>query len=101
VDDAEAAYNTSVQHGAVSVLAPVTLTDEPTGTTQVIAEVKLYGDVVLRFISGSFKVSREFVHGMHLTVHHHSITARQAFSMICACISQYSSTASLHDKHSA
>ena len=35
---------------------PLTLHDEATGTSQCVAEVKLYGDVVLRFVSGSYKV---------------------------------------------
>ncbi|KAF0693366.1 hypothetical protein As57867_000654, partial [Aphanomyces stellatus] len=54
VDDATEAYNVSVQHGAVGVNAPHTLTDAATGQTQVISEVKLYGDVVLRYVSGNY-----------------------------------------------
>ena len=34
------------------------LKDEPSSTEQVVAEVELYGDVLLRFVSGSFQVSR-------------------------------------------
>ena len=49
MDDAKAAFEASVAHGGVPVLPPTTLTDEASGTTQTISEVKLYGDVVLRY----------------------------------------------------
>ncbi|KAG2434438.1 hypothetical protein HYH02_012268 [Chlamydomonas schloesseri] len=55
VDDAKVAYEVSVAHGAKGVLAPLELKDEESGTSQVIAEVLLYGEVVLRYVSGSFK----------------------------------------------
>ncbi|GLI70471.1 hypothetical protein VaNZ11_015381 [Volvox africanus] len=54
VEDARVAYEVSVANGGKGVLSPVELTDAATGTTQVIAEVLLYGDVVLRYVSGSF-----------------------------------------------
>ncbi|GLC38696.1 hypothetical protein PLESTB_000591400 [Pleodorina starrii] len=54
VDDARAAYEISVANGGKGVLPPLELTDAATGTTQTIAEVTLYGDVVLRYVSGSF-----------------------------------------------
>lgn len=47
VGDAEAAFNTSVAHGAKPSSSPVYLDDDRT----VIAEVQLYGDVVLRYVS--------------------------------------------------
>jgi len=53
VDDATAAYEASVENGGVGVLAPATLHDAATGTEMVMSEVKLYGDVVMRFISPS------------------------------------------------
>lgn len=65
VEDAAAAYQASVAAGGVGVLPPTTLQDKASGTTQVIAEVKLYGDVVLRYVSGSFQV-REFVQAWRL-----------------------------------
>jgi 4-hydroxyphenylpyruvate dioxygenase len=37
------------------VQAPSTYQDAATGTEQVVAEVKLYGDVVMRLVSGSFQ----------------------------------------------
>ncbi|XP_055823984.1 4-hydroxyphenylpyruvate dioxygenase [Solanum dulcamara] len=46
VEDARLAFSTSVSHGAKPVSEPVILNDEV-----VLAEVHLYGDVVLRFIS--------------------------------------------------
>ena len=50
--DAHEAHARSIAHGAVDVLAPRTLAAASAAAGhQVIAEVKLYGDVVLRFIS--------------------------------------------------
>ncbi|CAN4084557.1 unnamed protein product [Withania somnifera] len=46
VENAHSAFATSVSHGAKPVAEPVTLNDEI-----VLAEVHLYGDVVLRFVS--------------------------------------------------
>ncbi|XP_060187504.1 4-hydroxyphenylpyruvate dioxygenase [Lycium barbarum] len=46
VEDASSAFEISVANGAKPVSAPVVLSDEV-----VIAEVNLYGDVVLRFVS--------------------------------------------------
>lgn len=54
VEDAADAYHTSVKNGGIPVLEPTTLTDAATGASQVISEVKLYGDVVLRYVSGPF-----------------------------------------------
>lgn len=49
VADADASFRTSVAHGAVPVLPPHRLQDR--SGAMVIAEVKLYGDVVLRYVS--------------------------------------------------
>nr|BAH10638.1 4-hydroxyphenylpyruvate dioxygenase [Hevea brasiliensis] len=46
VEDAEIAYNTSVARGALPMGGPITLDNRA-----VVAEVHLYGDVVLRYIS--------------------------------------------------
>lgn len=54
VDDAHQAYEQSVANGAKSVRGPVDLKDD--SGSAVVSEVELYGDVVLRFISGDFKV---------------------------------------------
>lgn len=56
VDDAREAYTVATANGGVGVLAPLELKDEASGSSQVISEVKLYGDVVMRFVSGSFQV---------------------------------------------
>ncbi|KAJ1436069.1 4-hydroxyphenylpyruvate dioxygenase [Ochromonadaceae sp. CCMP2298] len=48
VEDVQAAYATMTANGGVSVLAPCTVTDK-SGTVQ-MAEVKLYGDVVIRLL---------------------------------------------------
>ncbi|KAK9818981.1 hypothetical protein WJX81_007343 [Elliptochloris bilobata] len=55
VEDARLAYATAVANGARGVLPPRELADGATGTSQAVAEVALYGDVVLRFVSGSFQ----------------------------------------------
>ena len=54
VADAKAAYDISVEKGAVGVQSPTRLVDDATGQHSIVAEVKLYGDVVLRYISGDF-----------------------------------------------
>ncbi|KAL5834416.1 hypothetical protein ACOSQ4_013913 [Xanthoceras sorbifolium] len=46
VEDAQVAFNTSVAHGAKPASPPIILNDRA-----VIAEVQLYGDVVLRYVS--------------------------------------------------
>ncbi|CAM6102953.1 unnamed protein product [Calypogeia fissa] len=52
VDDAEEAFRIAVGNGAVGVLEPVVLTDElSSGGKTKLAEVTLYGDVVLRLVS--------------------------------------------------
>ena len=56
VEDAAEAHQKATAHGAVSVVEPVKLRDEASGTEQVVSEVNLYGDVVLRFVSGSYQV---------------------------------------------
>lgn len=55
VADAKAAYEISVQNGGEGVLAPHTLTDKHSGKTTVLSEVKIYGDVVIRWVSGDFE----------------------------------------------
>ncbi len=57
VEDAADAHEKATANGAVSRLEPVTLKDEESETEQVVSEVLLYGDVVLRFVSGSYQVS--------------------------------------------
>lgn len=55
VTDAKTAYNACIkQKPDAGVMAPVELTDEATGKTAVVAEVKLVGDVVIRWVSGDF-----------------------------------------------
>ncbi len=55
VEDARAAYEIAVANGARGALAPQLLHDAASHTSQTVAEVALYGDVVLRFVSGSFQ----------------------------------------------
>ncbi|GJZ59470.1 4-hydroxyphenylpyruvate dioxygenase [Tanacetum coccineum] len=50
VEDARVAFDVSVANGARPSFAPVTLGDD---NDVVLAEVELYGDVVLRYISGN------------------------------------------------
>uniref|UniRef100_M4BWQ0 4-hydroxyphenylpyruvate dioxygenase n=1 Tax=Hyaloperonospora arabidopsidis (strain Emoy2) TaxID=559515 RepID=M4BWQ0_HYAAE len=54
VGDAQVAYELSVQNGGVGVQKPHTLTDKTSGKSTTISEVQLYGDVVIRWISGDF-----------------------------------------------
>jgi hypothetical protein len=56
VDDAAEAYRIATENGGVGVRPPVTLTDAGSGQRQMLAEIKLYGDCVLRFVSGDFEV---------------------------------------------
>lgn len=53
--DAAKAYESFVSHGGLGKMKPVVLRDEATGTSATVAEVHLYGDVVIRLISGDFK----------------------------------------------
>jgi 4-hydroxyphenylpyruvate dioxygenase len=55
VDDAEEAFNVSVKNGALPVQPPTTLLDNETKTSSTVSEVVLYGDVVLRYVSGDYK----------------------------------------------
>lgn len=55
VEDAAVAYAKCVENGAVGVLPPHKLLDKVTGKEQVISEIKMYGDTVIRWISGDFK----------------------------------------------
>ena len=55
VDSAEEAYRECVAHGGVGVLEPTVLHDTKTGTSLTISEVKAYGDVVFRWVSGDYE----------------------------------------------
>ena len=56
VEDAAEAYRLAVANGARGCLQPATLHCQSSGQDQTVAEVELYGDVRLRFVSGSFQV---------------------------------------------
>lgn len=51
---AREAYTVSVSKGARSAMEPAQMVDEQSGLKMVISEVELYGDVVLRYISGEY-----------------------------------------------
>eukprot|EP00191_Tetraselmis_sp_GSL018_P011945 CAMPEP_0177604452 /NCGR_PEP_ID=MMETSP0419_2-20121207/16125_1 /TAXON_ID=582737 /ORGANISM="Tetraselmis sp., Strain GSL018" /LENGTH=329 /DNA_ID=CAMNT_0019098435 /DNA_START=90 /DNA_END=1076 /DNA_ORIENTATION=+ len=55
VADAAEAWRVSTANGARGVLPPTTIEDPESGTAQELCEVELYGDVVLRFVGGTFK----------------------------------------------
>lgn len=57
VGDAAEAHRLSCANGAISVSEPSVLTDKETGEELTMAEVRAYGDVVLRYISGTFSGS--------------------------------------------
>lgn len=54
VEDSKRAFEVATQHGATAVQGPVTLVDDQSSTSFTVSEVSLYGDVVLRFVSGDF-----------------------------------------------
>jgi 4-hydroxyphenylpyruvate dioxygenase len=56
VADAAEAYRVSIEHGALPVLPPTLLTDAATGTSQLVAEIRITpaSDAVLRYVSGTF-----------------------------------------------
>jgi 4-hydroxyphenylpyruvate dioxygenase len=61
VDDATQAYEVSVAHGAKGVRPPTTLREQGAAEVGaeggvVVSEVSLYGDVVLRYVSGNSEV---------------------------------------------
>lgn len=56
VADATEAYEVSVANGAQGVRPPTRLEDGKGGVA-VVSEVEVYGDVVLRYISGKWEVS--------------------------------------------
>jgi len=58
VASAEEAYVTSLAGGAEGVLAPTKLLDPTSGTWAMISETKLFGDVVIRWMSGEFVTSK-------------------------------------------
>mmetsp|Transcript_31302 Transcript_31302/g.88736 ORF Transcript_31302/g.88736 Transcript_31302/m.88736 type:complete len:443 (-) Transcript_31302:403-1731(-) len=55
VGDVTEAWKSSTANGARGVLPPTKIEDSASGTSQEICEVELYGDVVLRFVCGSFQ----------------------------------------------
>eukprot|EP00798_Chlamydomonas_sp_ICE-L_P025336 gene25336-10993_t len=59
VDDADDAFQQSVANGALPVLPPYKSIDATSGQEQTISEVSLYGDVVLRYVSGQFELCIE------------------------------------------
>lgn len=57
VKDAKEAHDISVSNGAISVLLPTELFDEKTNSSMIISEIKLYGDTVIRWVSGNYNGS--------------------------------------------
>eukprot|EP00245_Coleochaete_scutata_P000081 TRINITY_DN10084_c0_g2_i2.p1 TRINITY_DN10084_c0_g2~~TRINITY_DN10084_c0_g2_i2.p1 ORF type:complete len:440 (-),score=92.45 TRINITY_DN10084_c0_g2_i2:504-1823(-) len=51
VGDVTKAYEESIKNGAIGILEPHILVDDNTGEKLGLAEVQLYGDVVLRYVS--------------------------------------------------
>ena len=54
VEDARAAHAAALAGGGACVGPPLTTTDPASGLTQTTAAVRLYGDVLLRLVSGPF-----------------------------------------------
>lgn len=59
VDDAAEAYCAATAHGGEGVTPPHTLRCAAGGGEAVVAEMRLFGDCVLRFVSGSFQVGKK------------------------------------------
>ena len=57
VKDAKEAHDISVANGAISILPPTELHDEKHASSMILSEIKLYGDTVIRWISGDFNGS--------------------------------------------
>lgn len=55
VEDARTAFKTAVENGGIAVHQPTALKDADEHET-VMAEVAMYGDVVMRFMSGNLQV---------------------------------------------
>ena len=56
VEDAKKAFEVAIQNGGRPVHEPTVLQSPDGQEESVISEVEMYGDVVMRFISGTFKV---------------------------------------------
>ncbi|KDD74142.1 hypothetical protein H632_c1538p1, partial [Helicosporidium sp. ATCC 50920] len=54
VDDAAEAFRIATENGAVAMQSPVVLEDASGAGKLTVSEVKLYGDVALRFVSGDY-----------------------------------------------
>lgn len=52
--DAAAAYHISTKNGAIGIFAPHNLIDADTGKSMVVSEIKMFGDVVIRWVSGNY-----------------------------------------------
>ncbi len=55
VASAQEAYEQSIKNGGIGVLPPTELVDRFTGKKSLIAEIKMFGDVVIRWISGDYQ----------------------------------------------
>jgi 4-hydroxyphenylpyruvate dioxygenase len=54
VADAAEAYHVSTANGAVGLLPPTTLKDDATNTCSMVSEIRAYGDVIIRWVSGDY-----------------------------------------------
>lgn len=54
VGDAKIAYEVSTKNGAIGHMEPYTVVDRATNTSMTISEIKQFGDVVIRWVSGDF-----------------------------------------------
>ncbi|GAB4813284.1 hypothetical protein N2152v2_000330 [Parachlorella kessleri] len=55
VEDAAEAYRMATANGGIGVTEPQTLTDGASGQEMVVSEIQLFGDCLLRFVSGGFQ----------------------------------------------
>lgn len=54
VADAADAYAKSTANGGIGVLPPATLVDKASGKSMVISEIQMFGDTVIRWVSGDY-----------------------------------------------
>ena len=56
MEDAAEAYRVATANGGIGVTEPQKLTEGASGQEMVVSEIQLFGDCLLRFVSGGFQV---------------------------------------------
>lgn len=69
VKDATEAFTLSTAAGAVAVTTPYTTTDKVSGKSMTMSEIKLFGDSVIRWVSGDFDGKLSLLLSLSLCYH--------------------------------